>query len=164
MGFHATINAGNDAFGNMRHKVAPRVNASPRVTGYSQQVKSDALAGAVTTETGPKIFSDTSMALTIALAGRKVTDMTATFSQYRKVTATRWELNMRNLGGRIVVRKVTTKDFNGWLSEFHPYTGGRVALGGVGKGQSIDHNGESSDARRLALVKLHNALIRIAAR
>ena len=162
MGFHATINAGTDAFGNMKHRPAPRVKASPRVTGYDQQMKSDRLASAVTSGNGPKVFSDTSWALTVFLSDRKVTAMTATMDQYRKVSAVKWELNLRNMGARIIVRKVTSKSFTGWLAEFQPYTGGRVVLGAVPKGGSIDHNGESKDARRMALVNLHSALIKSA--
>lgn len=162
MGFHATINAGTDEFGNMKHRPAPRVKASPRVTGYDQQMKSDSLASAVTSENGPKVFSDTSWALAVLIADRKVTSMTATMTQYRKVSATRWELNLRNMGARIIVRKVTTESFTGWLAEFMPYGGGRVVLGAVPKGGSIDHNGESQDARRMALVNLHSALIKAA--
>jgi hypothetical protein len=55
MSFHAVISAGVNEFGNDRHRVAPRVKASERVTGYGQQQRSDRMAGPVTKVTEPAI-------------------------------------------------------------------------------------------------------------
>lgn len=160
MGKHAVISAGTNEFGNERHKLAPRVRVTERVTGYAQQEKSNRLAGQVRLEKFAPMTGPTTLEMLIA--DRKVTSMTATMTQYRKVSATRWELNMRAMGARIIVRKVTTKSFTGWIAEFMPYSGGRVVLGAVPKGGSINHNGESEDTRRMALVNLHSALIKAA--
>lgn len=55
MSFKAVISAGVNEFGNERHRVAPRVKATERVTGYGQQMKSDRMAGSVTTTVEPAI-------------------------------------------------------------------------------------------------------------
>lgn len=157
MGKHAVI--GNSQVGrkNQTLKSGAQYAAAARVRDAA------AMAGPVHHSQGEQSFSDTAMALTIALATRSVTDMTYRMSDYRK-DGTKWALNMRSLGGRIVCRRVATKTFTGWVAEFMPYTGGRVSLAKIAKGNSIDHNGESEDCRRAALVNLHSALIKIAAR
>lgn len=162
MGFHATIAAGRDAFGNERHKVAPRVLASPRVTGTSQVQKFHELAGNIVSFPGiDGVTHDATTraeALRAMLARRKVTHMTYVASDWRKDTATRWSLTMRALDGRMTARKVANKSFNGWIVFFETFTGVKIELARVAKGQSIEHNGERADACRAGMNVLHVAL------
>lgn len=167
MGFHATITAGQDAFGNMRHKTAPRVKASERVTGTAQQDKARRLAGPVVTFPGiPGVTHDevsqTTLKLASYLAGRKVTALTERWTDFRKVSATRFELTLRGIGGKVVVIKrnpTKTSDFKGWVALYVATDGTQVELTRVAKGDSIETNGERSDTCRKALTVLQLRLM-----
>jgi hypothetical protein len=160
MGKHAVISAGQDVYGNERHKMAPRVRVTERVTGYAQQEKARRLAGPVMHFSGLKPdISDTTRILLSMIAGRKVTDMTETMASWRKESATRHVLTFRSLVGKIVVKKANRKDFNGWEAHYIPAgqnTG--PVLVQIAKGSSINHNGEREDACRAAMNLLHVAL------
>jgi hypothetical protein len=154
MGFHATISAGQDVFGNERHKSAPRVRVSERVTGTAQQAKFDRLAGHVVTFQGmPGIthetVTETATLLAMALSGRKITDMTAVMSDWRKVSSTKFELTLRGVGGKLVTRKSNTKTFKGWITEYiTPGQAQKIECARVPKGSAIETNGERMDACR----------------
>lgn len=158
MGHHATIAAGRDEFGNLRHKTAPRVRASERVTGTAQQDKARQLAGPVVSFQGmPGITHDavsqTTIRLAAMLAGRKVTQLTERWTDYRKVSATRFELTLRGIGGKVEVIKrnpTKTSDFKGWVA-YYTLGGERIELTRVAKGDSIETNGERADCARHAL-------------
>ena len=160
MGFHATISAGTDAFGNERHKAAPRVMASPRVTGTAQMDKFHALAGGVTVTKATPVFSDKSLDLAFMLAGRRITDLTETLAQFRRESATRFVCQTRRLGGHIEVKKVNRKDFKGWVAlYFAPGSKTGHELASVAKGQSIETNGERQDTCRAALNRMQVLLM-----
>jgi hypothetical protein len=157
MGFHATINAGQDAFGNMRHKSAPRVRVSERVTGTAQQAKFDRLAGHVVTFQGMDgithdSVTETATRLAIALAGRRITDMTAVMSDWRKVSSTKFELTLRGVGGKLITRKSNAKNFKGWITEYVIPGGGQVIeCARIARGTAIETNGERMDACRTGM-------------
>lgn len=167
MGHHALIAAGRNEFGDLRHKVAPRVKASARVTGYAQQVKSDALAGPVSTEIVDPIWTDLMVEFAIMVATRKVTRITETVSGFQRVSATQYVLKLSQFNCRIVVKKVARKDFNGWAAFITPFgttnlipirnANGHVRLG---KGESINTNGERADVCRMALNALQAGLFK----
>jgi hypothetical protein len=152
MGFHATISAGTDVFGNERHKSAPRVRVTERVTGMAQQAKFNSLAGNVVTFQGMEgithdAVTETASRLALALAGRRITQFTETTAQWRKVSSTRFELTLRGVGGRLVTRKSNTKAFKGWVTEYIIAGGGQVIeVARIPNGTSINTNGERMDA------------------
>lgn len=147
MGFHATIAAGTDKFGNERHKSAPRVRVTERVTGSAQVRKFHELAGALKVENIGSQFTDTMMAVALVIAGRQITRLTATIANFRKVSATRWDANLREMNAHLVVRKVNSKAFTGWQAELIAYGQQRGAvLAQIAKGDSINTNGERLDA------------------
>lgn len=150
MGFHATI-------GN-RQTAAPHVKASPRVTGYAQQLKFHANAGPVRTAQTDPIFSDTSMTLALMLADRRITRLTATMRDWRKA-GTRWTLKLRDLGADIIVRKINSKEFTGWQAELIEFGQKRgIVLAQMAKGDSIETNKEREDTCRHALNMVHLVL------
>jgi hypothetical protein len=152
MGKHAVISAGTDAFGNERHKMAPRVRVTERVTGTAQQAKFDSLAGNVVTFQGMEgithdAVTETATRLALALAGRRVTQLTENVTQWRKVSSTRFELTLRGVGGKLVTRKSNTKTFKGWVTEYITAGHGQtIEVARIEKGTSINTNGERMDA------------------
>jgi hypothetical protein len=166
MGFHATVNAGTDQFGNMRHKIAPRVKASPRVTGTDQVRKFHALAGPVLADEADLDMS-IRMELHVlrfqeALKDRARTPLTEPVTAFSRVTPTSYELQTHSIGGKIVTRKVARKDFTGWVAE-HVLGGIRTPLASVQKGHSATVNGERYDCCVSALTTLQTLLIALEA-
>jgi hypothetical protein len=97
------------------------------------------------------------------IADRKITRLTETVTQYRKETATRWELTLRSIGARIVVEKSKSRDFNGWTAFLVPMgQQNGVILAEVRKGDAIETNGERADCCRAAMNVLQATLIRLA--
>lgn len=100
--------------------------------------------------------SDTTRKLAAALAGRKVTALTERWTDFRKVTATRFTLTLRGIGGSVEVCKrnpTKTSDFKGWVA-YYTLGGERIELTRVAKGDSIETNGERADCARHALTVL----------
>lgn len=163
MGFHATIASGVDAFGNARHKSAPRVRVTERVTGTAQITKFHQLAGPVLAIAGlmPDI-TPTMAEFAAMLLGRKITRLTATMNDWKPVNTskTRWELRLRDLGYIITARKVTPSKrngmFGGWeacLVKMGENSGQMLAQ--IPTGGSIDRMGVPDDCRRKALNVIH---------
>jgi hypothetical protein len=168
MGFHATIAAGRDEFGNLRHKSAPRVRVTEKVTPYSQAIKGLELAGPVHTETVDPMWSDLMVQFQLALVQRKVTRVTETVSEFQRVSATQYVLKLSQFNCRIVVKKVNSKEFKGWAAFITPFGTNALikivnAHGHVrmGKGESVNTNGERADVCRLALNALQASLFKI---
>jgi hypothetical protein len=165
MGKHAVIEAGLNEFGNARHKMAPRVRVTERVTGTAQQDKFDRLAGTVVRFKGIEgVTHDghtTADKLAAALAGRRVTQLTENMTRWRK-EGSKFTLTLRGVGGKLVARKTNTKSFNGWLVEYI-VAGGKqsILVAAVPKGSSINTNGEREDACRAGLNTLQLILRKI---
>jgi len=137
MGFHAVISAGVNEFGNDRHRVAPRVKASERVTGYGQQVKADAIAGQVTKTVEPAIVEAQDAIQAMGLNVRKGFTFTADMitviergTTWRDVVVNgrkTGDQEMRVSSGVLRLTKVTKtiyrQKFSGWMGTLTTWDG-----------------------------------------
>ena len=158
MGHHANVGTSL--------RPAPRAIVTERVTGYAQAQKFETLAGPVFTMNLRPDVTPTMVAFIQGIADRKITRLTETMLDYRKVSGTRWELTLRWMDARIVVRKVNAtkkSPWTGWVAELVPMgakTGHVVCA--VAKGDAIETNGERSDCCRAAMNVLQATLIKLA--